>query len=98
MRFILIFQSQRQLDMKGVDPTLCPSGIEVWGPYACFSRPERKTERVSYDVITPLGSPWIDRGDLLAPRYEVPCRQDPRAEPHPLHDHPPQRSQIYRAG
>lgn len=27
--------------------------IEVWGPYACFSRPEMKTERVSYDVITP---------------------------------------------
>ena len=27
--------------------------IEVWGDYACFSRPEMKTERVSYDVITP---------------------------------------------
>lgn len=27
--------------------------IEVWGEYACFSRPEMKTERVSYDVITP---------------------------------------------
>ena len=27
--------------------------IEVWGSYACFSRPEMKTERVSYDVITP---------------------------------------------
>lgn len=27
--------------------------IEVWGDYACFSRPELKTERVSYDVITP---------------------------------------------
>ena len=27
--------------------------IEVWGPYACFTRPEMKTERVSYDVITP---------------------------------------------
>lgn len=27
--------------------------IEVWGPYACFSRPEMKTERVSYDVMTP---------------------------------------------
>ena len=27
--------------------------IEVWGPYACFSRPELKTERVSYDIITP---------------------------------------------
>ena len=27
--------------------------VEVWGDYACFSRPEMKTERVSYDVITP---------------------------------------------
>ena len=27
--------------------------IEVWGDYACFSRPEMKTERVGYDVITP---------------------------------------------
>lgn len=27
--------------------------IEVWGDYACFSRPEMKVERVSYDIITP---------------------------------------------
>lgn len=27
--------------------------LEVWGEYACFSRPEMKVERVSYDVITP---------------------------------------------
>ena len=27
--------------------------VEVWGAYACFSRPEMKVERVSYDVITP---------------------------------------------
>ena len=27
--------------------------VEVWGDYALFSRPEMKTERVSYDVITP---------------------------------------------
>ncbi|MCD8087408.1 MAG: type I-C CRISPR-associated protein Cas5c [Oscillospiraceae bacterium] len=27
--------------------------IEAWGDYACFSRPEMKTERVSYDVMTP---------------------------------------------
>lgn len=27
--------------------------IEVWGEYACFTRPEMKVERVSYDVITP---------------------------------------------
>lgn len=27
--------------------------IELWGDYACFSRPEMKVERVSYDVMTP---------------------------------------------
>jgi len=27
--------------------------VEVWGDYACFTRPELKVERVSYDVITP---------------------------------------------
>ncbi len=27
--------------------------LEAWGKYALFSRPELKTERVSYDVITP---------------------------------------------
>lgn len=55
--------------------------IEVWGELACFTRPEMKVERVSYDVITPsaaraifsaiLWKPairWrIDRIDVLAP-------------------------------
>lgn len=27
--------------------------VEVWGDFACFSRPEMKVERISYDVITP---------------------------------------------
>lgn len=27
--------------------------VEVWGDYACFSRPEMKVERVSYQVMTP---------------------------------------------
>lgn len=27
--------------------------VEVWGDFACFSRPEMKTERVTYDMITP---------------------------------------------
>jgi len=32
------------------EKTFC---LEVWGDYACFTRPEMKVERVSYDVITP---------------------------------------------
>ena len=27
--------------------------MEVWGDYACFTRPEMKTERVSYDMMPP---------------------------------------------
>jgi CRISPR-associated protein Cas5d len=27
--------------------------LEVWGERACFTRPEMKTERVSYDIMTP---------------------------------------------
>ena len=27
--------------------------LKVWGDYACFTRPEMKVERVTYDVITP---------------------------------------------
>lgn len=27
--------------------------LEIWGDYACFSRPEMKVERVSYDIMTP---------------------------------------------
>lgn len=27
--------------------------LELFGPFACFTRPEMKVERVSYDVITP---------------------------------------------
>ncbi len=33
--------------------------VEVWGKYACFSRPEMKVERVSYDVMTPSAARGI---------------------------------------
>ena len=55
--------------------------MEVWGDYACFTRPEMKVERVSYDVPTPSaargmveavyyhpGLRWIiDRIHVLSP-------------------------------
>ncbi len=31
----------------------------VWGDYACFTRPEMKVERVSYDVMTPTAARGI---------------------------------------
>lgn len=33
--------------------------LHVWGDYACFTRPEMKAERVSYDVITPSAARGI---------------------------------------
>ncbi len=36
--------------MEYFDKEYC---LEVWGERACFTRPELKVERVSYDVITP---------------------------------------------
>ena len=33
--------------------------LEVWGPYALFSRPELKVEKVSYDVPTPSAARGI---------------------------------------
>ena len=33
--------------------------VKVWGERACFTRPEMKSERVSYDVITPSAARGI---------------------------------------
>ncbi|MFA6433841.1 MAG: type I-C CRISPR-associated protein Cas5c [Elusimicrobiales bacterium] len=41
--------------------------LEVSGPYACFTRPEMKVERVSYDVITPSAARAIFDSILWKP-------------------------------
>ena len=41
--------------------------LEVWGDYACFTRPEMKVERVSYDVITPSAARAIYDSILWKP-------------------------------
>lgn len=47
--------------------------IEVSGDYACFTRPEMKVERVSYDVITPSAARAIFEAILWKPaiRWQV---------------------------
>jgi len=64
--------------------------LEVSGPYACFTRPEMKVERVSYDVITPsaaraifdaiLWKPairwWVKRIEVLAPIRWISVRRN----------------------
>ncbi len=47
--------------------------LEIWGDYACFTRPEMKVERVSYDVITPSAARAIFEAILWKPaiRWQV---------------------------
>lgn len=33
--------------------------LHIWGDFACFTRPEMKVERVSYDIITPSAARGI---------------------------------------
>ena len=70
-----------------------PIQVEVWGDYACFTRPEMKTERVSYDVMTPSAARGLAGKHLLAPGASVGDRLHPCVQPNPLHQHPPQRGQ-----
>ncbi|WP_374477838.1 type I-C CRISPR-associated protein Cas5c [Zoogloea sp.] len=47
--------------------------LEVSGPFACFTRPEMKVERVSYDVITPSAARAVFEAILWKPeiRWQV---------------------------
>lgn len=47
--------------------------VEVKGDYACFTRPEMKVERVSYDVITPSAARAVFEAILWKPaiRWQV---------------------------
>jgi CRISPR-associated protein Cas5d len=44
-----------------------PFCLEVRGDYACFTRPEMKVERVSYDVITPSAARAVFEAILWKP-------------------------------
>ena len=56
--------------MEYFDTEFC---LEVWGPIACFTRPELKVERVSYDVITPSAARAIFEAIFWKPaiRWQV---------------------------
>ena len=45
-------------------PSFC---LEVSGPFACFTRPEMKVERVSYDVMTPSSARSVYEAILWKP-------------------------------
>lgn len=52
--------------MEYFDKEFC---LEVWGPFACFTRPELKVERVSYDVITPSAARAIFEAIFWKPAF-----------------------------
>lgn len=41
--------------------------LRVWGDYACFTRPEMKVERVSYDIMTPSAARGVLEAVLWKP-------------------------------
>jgi CRISPR-associated protein Cas5d len=45
-----------------------PLCIRVWGERACFTRPEMKVERVSYDVMTPSAARGVLEAILWKPQ------------------------------
>lgn len=45
--------------------------MKVWGDYALFSRPEFKTERASYEVLTPSGRARHPGGGALEARHPL---------------------------
>ena len=47
--------------------------LKVWGDFACFTRPEMKVERVSYDVITPSAARAVFEAVLWKPalRWQI---------------------------
>jgi len=47
-----------------------PLTLEVWGPYACFTRPELKSERVSYPVMTPSAAKGILEAIYWKPEFD----------------------------
>lgn len=53
--------------MEYTDKEYC---LEVWGDWACFTRPELKVERVSYDVMTPSAARAIFDA-ILFKRYAM---------------------------
>lgn len=54
--------------MNESPPLSPPLRLKVWGRNACFSRPEMKVERVSYDVMTPSAARGVLEAVLWKPQ------------------------------
>jgi CRISPR-associated protein Cas5d len=49
--------------------------LKVWSDYACFTRPENKAERVSYDVMTPSAARGVLESVLWKPEFSWRVRE-----------------------
>lgn len=46
-----------------------PVVVKVWGDFACFTRPEMKVERVSYEVMTPSAARGVLEAIFWKPEF-----------------------------
>jgi len=49
--------------------------VKVWGDWACFTRPENKAERVSYDVMTPSAARGVLEAIFWKPEFRWEIRE-----------------------
>lgn len=52
-----------------------PMEVKAWGEFACFTRPEMKVERVSYDVMTPSAARGLLSSIFWKPEFNWRIRQ-----------------------
>jgi CRISPR-associated protein Cas5d len=52
-----------------------PIYLRTWGDFACFTRPEMKVERVSYQVMTPSAARGILEAILYRPQFRWQVRR-----------------------
>lgn len=52
-----------------------PIEVKVWGDFACFTRPEMKVERVSYEVMTPSAARGVLESIFWKPEFQWRIRE-----------------------
>lgn len=56
-------------------PEYPPLEVKVWGDFACFTRPEMKVERVSYEVMTPSAARGVLEAIFWKPEFSWQVRE-----------------------
>jgi CRISPR-associated protein Cas5d len=69
-----------------------PLDVNVWGEWACFTRPEMKAERVSYPVMTPSAARGVLEAIFWKPEFTWVVREIWVLNP--VRYHPIQRNEV----